>query len=67
MDINATHFRTCDILQALARPTHEEHPLAHLMSDWDDEVPPEIGDEVPASDGAVAIVEGDDAPARTPS
>lgn len=36
MDINATHFRTCDILQALARPCLEEHPLAHMMTERDD-------------------------------
>lgn len=42
MDINATYFRTGDVLHALARPCQEEHPLAHLMANWDEEEAPDV-------------------------
>ncbi|MEB3187974.1 MAG: hypothetical protein VKP72_11115 [bacterium] len=39
MDINATHFRTCDMLQALARTEQADEALAHLLAGFSDEDP----------------------------
>jgi hypothetical protein len=66
MDINATHFRTCDMLQALARTDQADHALAHLLAGFTDDEPRDDPDSsgchadvaFPETEPAVAVMVG---------